>query len=414
MQTRLLGLKGKIMKTTLVCCNQLLLAIFLALAPVAMASNTWYVNGVEGRNKNNCKSPQQACKTIGHAISLASSGDTIMVAAATYTEHLSIGINLDIIGFSASTTIIDGNHHGTVVNISSGTAHVTVSNVTIRNGLARSGGGIYNKGTLTVSETAVTGNTASQPDGCKLGCGGSGGGISNSGTLTINNSAVSGNTSTVPGSCILACANGGGGISNSGTLTINKSTVSNNSAVNYVPRSNSYGGGIENGGTVTLTNSTVAYNSAYSGGGIDNGSSALLRVNNSTVVGNTPGGGISNFAGSVTVQNSIFAFSSSDGNCSGTMTSHGYNLSSDDTCNFNDAGDLNNIDPKLGPLQNNGGPTETIAELEGSLTIDAGNPSGCTDSQGHLLKTDQRGFPRPGKDKHDHRCDMGAYERQTD
>jgi hypothetical protein len=49
-----------------------------------------------------------------------------------------------------------------------------------------------------------------------------------------------------------------------------------------------------------------------------------------------------------------------------------------------------------------------------SLTVDAGNPNGCTDGQGHLLTTDQRGRQRPGKYKHDKRCDMGAYERQTD
>jgi len=47
------------------------------------------------------------------------------------------------------------------------------------------------------------------------------------------------------------------------------------------------------------------------------------------------------------------------GNCSGTLTSEGYNLSSDGTCNFNRPGDLNNHDPMLGPLQNNGGPTQT-------------------------------------------------------
>jgi hypothetical protein len=49
-----------------------------------------------------------ACKTIGHAISLAHSGDTIMVGSATYTENLTIGISLNVIGSGASTTIVDG------------------------------------------------------------------------------------------------------------------------------------------------------------------------------------------------------------------------------------------------------------------------------------------------------------------
>jgi hypothetical protein len=95
------------------------------------------------------------------------------------------------------------------------------------------------------------------------------------------------------------------------------------------------------------------------------------------------------------------------------MTSKGYNLSSDNTCNFNNTGDLNNADPLLGPLQNNGGPTQTEALLPGSPALDAGNPSGCTDGQGHLLKTDQRGKPRHDKEDAGG-CDMGAYERQKD
>ena len=67
----------------------------------------------------------------------------------------------------------------------------------------------------------------------------------------------------------------------------------------------------------------------------------------------------------------------------------------------------------LGPLQNNGGPTATMALLPGSPAIDAGNPSGCTGGLGHLLKTDQRGSRRPDKEDTGG-CDMGAYERQQD
>jgi len=69
-------------------------------------------------------------------------------------------------------------------------------------------------------------------------------------------------------------------------------------------------------------------------------------------------------------------------------------MSSDGTCNFHNSGDRNNTDPMLGPLQNNGGPTLTMALPSGSPAIDAGNPSGCTDGSGHLLTTDQRGYPR--------------------
>jgi hypothetical protein len=143
-----------------------------------------------------------------------------------------------------------------------------------------------------------------------------------------------------------------------------------------------------------------------------------LRVNNGTLSGNSAygGGGIVTWCGtycvSTVLQNSIVA-NNSGGNCSGPMTSHGYNMSSDATCNFSNSGDRNNINPMLGLLQNNGGPTQTMALQPGSPAIDAGNPSGCTDGQGHLLTTDQRGYSR--QDPEDTGgCDMGAYERQTD
>ncbi len=117
------------------------------------------------------------------------------------------------------------------------------------------------------------------------------------------------------------------------------------------------------------------------------------EISNTTFSGNSAagttsgaGGGVYKYdgEGTVTLQNSIIANSPSGGNCSGTIISNGYNLSSDNTCAFNHSGDFNNPDPMLGPLQNNGGPTQTMALATGSPAIDAGNPSGCTDGQGHL------------------------------
>lgn len=75
-------------------------------------------------------------------------------------------------------------------------------------------------------------------------------------------------------------------------------------------------------------------------------------------------------------------------------------------------GDLNNTDPQLGPLHNNGGATQTMAFPSGSRAIDAGNPNGCTDSLGNPLKTDQRGKPRPDPGDTSG-CDIGAYESQN-
>jgi hypothetical protein len=363
---------------------------------------------VHGRDKNNCKSRQHACKTIGHAISLASSGDSIMVAAATYTENLIISFSLRVIGSGAATTIIDGGHVNTVITISNANTHVTLSKVTIRNGYTQSAsGGIYNSGTLAINNSTISGNT--------------GGGIYNFGTgaLTINNSTISGNT--VRGG--IAAVGGGIYNDNGGTLTINNSAISGNTASGGAF---GFGGGIYNRGALTINNSTISGNTATAGlksdgGGIYNFNSGALTINNSTISANSAkkgqqgssGGDIYNGGGVTTLQNSIVAYSTSGGNCGGNMTSKGYNLSSDGTCNFNNSGDLNNTHPKLGQLGNHGGPTQTIPLLSGSPAIDAGNPSGCTDGQGHLLKTDQRGRPRPDKEDTGG-CDMGAYERQKD
>jgi hypothetical protein len=187
-----------------------------------------------------------------------------------------------------------------------------------------------------------------------------------------------------------------GGILNGGTLTINNSTISGNH-VDYFADAFSFGnggGGVSNGGTLTINNSTISGNSVH------------YMVNG---ISSSPGGGI---YGNAILQNSIVANNTME-NCDGGMTSNGYNMSSDGSCNFSSSGDRNNTDPMLGPLQYNGGPTQTMALLPGSPAIDAGNPSGCTDDQGHLLKTDQRGMPRPDTEDTGG-CDMGAYESQTD
>jgi hypothetical protein len=221
------------------------LVLFLALGSVASASTAWYVNGVSGSDSNNCLSAITACKTIGHAISLASSGDSILVAAATYSENLTISASLTLAGSSAATTIIDGGGRGTVVVISDPTAHVTLSQFTIQNGHARYAGGVSNVGTLRIISSVVTSNKTSPPTSCFFGCSASGGGISNGGTLTINNTTVSRNTTyTFRGRTGVT----GGGIDNGGTLTVNNSTISGNSARETVIdcSTEASGGGISN------------------------------------------------------------------------------------------------------------------------------------------------------------------------
>ena len=412
--------------------------LLLIQTPIALAATAWYVNGVNGSDSHNCESPLTACKTIGHAISLAASGDAVTIAAATYIENVTIHVSLTVTGSGALGTIIDGNRSGSVVKIPDASTRVILSNVTLRNGRAQGGcphriiggtpscgGGVYNTGTLTMNNSVITGNVARGrcwspfPSICiPYELYGFGGGIYNIGTLTINRTTIAANSAGGLGVA------GGGGIYNRGKLTINASTLNGNSANSSSTACGSpctsNGGGIDSGGTVEINNSTLAGNVTilhgnwqHEGGGIV--SSGILSVHSSTVSGNL--GGI---VGAVTLQNSIVANNVSGGipnvsggiNCNGPVTSI-FSLSSDGTCHLNGPGDKNNTNPRLGTLGNYGGPTQTIPLLAGSPAIDAGNPSGCTDRLGHLLRTDQRGLPRPDtEDKSG--CDMGAYERQSD
>ena len=286
-----------------------------------------------------------------HSLTITGSGED-----AAATGDLDITADLTINGAGAATTIIDGGDLDRVFHILGGTP-VQISGVTIQNGsvTALGGGGIINLGTLTLTDSAVSGNTAT---------GVYGGGIINLG---------------------------------GGTLTITGSTVSGNTVSDH-------GGGIYNGGgTAILTNSTVSGNSGGRGGGISNYST--LTMTNVTVSGNTAsitGGGIWNDGSGATLKNTIVANSPAGGDCYslGAITSAGHNLSGDSTCGFTASGDLQNTNPLLGPLADNGGPTQTHALLGGSPAIDAGSLD-CPPPA-----ADQRGVARPQAPT----CDIGAFE----
>ena len=332
--------------------------------------------------------------SLRDAIAAANSGDTLNVTATgtiTLASTLTIGTNLTISGPGASSLAIDGGNAFQVFFINNGTT-VTISGVTIQNGNAPGipieGGGISNYGTLTLTSSTITGNSAN-----------SGGGIFNFGTASVTNSTFSGNNSPY-----------GGGIGNSGTLTVTDSTLSGNSA-GYL------GGGIINSGTVTITNSTLSGNSAQFGygGGIWN--QGTVNVTNSTFSGNFAyyheGGGIFVGGGTLTAKNTIVANSISAGNCGpsgAAIVSQGYNLSDDASCSnyFTQTGDVNNTPAGLDPtgLKANGGPTQTIALLPTSPAVDAIPVSACTDTNGIPVTTDQRGVTRPQGPA----CDIGAFE----
>ena len=308
----------------------------------------------------------------------------------TVVTEAEIVIDTDVILDGEGKLTVDGggehaeprdNHRVFFVPRRWGGGPVELRGLTVTGGWAEgnpkssvNGAGIANYGTLIITDSTVSGNRAG------WGCGG---GILNyhRATLTVANSTVSENTVTY------AIPYGGGGICNIGTSTVANSTVSQN-AGSQDPRYPGMGGGIFNRGTLTIVNSSLSNNSAPSGSGI---AAYELEFVETTVAGTLV-----------------------DGDCAidgeATLISEGYNVESEgDTCDFDQATDQVNVssgDLKLGPLQDNGGPTETHALGAGSVAIDQIPAVDCVDAEGAPLTTDQRGFPR------DSMCDIGAFEVQ--
>src|SRR6478752_2272770 len=239
---------------------------------------------------------------------------------------------------------------------------VTIQGLTISNGLAPKfgcGGGILHQGSLlSLINCTVSGNSTD----------GTGGGIcvDANATLTIDSSTLSGNYA----------GDYGGSIANSGTLIINNSTLSGN-------RGEFAAGAILNGfngdASLTVSNSTLSENTTqlHGGGIFTEGQSA---IGNSTLSGNSgmTAGAIYNRLATLDIESTILNRGESGPNIlnDGTVTSHGYNLSSDDGSGYLiGPGDQINTEPLLGPLQNNGGPTFTHQLLPGSPAIDAGDPN---------------------------------------
>ncbi|BAP56706.1 hypothetical protein THII_2409 [Thioploca ingrica] len=349
----------------------------------------------------------------------------------------SIYSKLTINGHRSAIRRQEGSERFRILRVAS-TGNLTLKQLSVENGLNGlngegiwHGGGIFNRGELTLKQSKISGNKADW----------FGGGIFNLGKLTLNRSRIDGNT-----------AGEGGGIFNtiattcfSTTATLTNSTVSGNTAsdgggifnecsivmlTNSTVAGNtaSFGGGILNYwySTTTLTNSTVAGNTArFSAGGIFNHRSTVT-LTNSTVVENTvinwngsnwSSGGIYNDYQSITtLKNTILAgnmITTSNSDCfndvSGIINTNHYNLFGGDgtECNAG-ATDLTltglgkTITDVLNPtLANNGGPTQTLALVANSPAIDAADDVICP-------ATDQRGVSRPQGAK----CDIGAFEYQ--
>ena len=332
------------------------LAGLALVSMVVLAGNNWRARAQNDRfvspfgddlgGSNDCSSPDQPCKTIQQAINQSGSGDLIELGPGTYMENVTVNQSVTILGdtFSGGSTV-----NGTA------TGPVFIINATDLSS---------NPLTATLDTLTITNGNSGDATGNV------GGGIQNAGTLTVSQSTVNGNTATAGTNTSL-----GGGIFNSGTLTVINSTISGNSAQS--------GGGLFNGNIATVVNCTFSTNTATlgagNGGGIANGDSGALSLTN-TIIGGSTGGDCTN---------------------GGSISPNDRNLIQDGSCMPAVSGD-----PKLGPLQNNGGPTFTQALMAGSPAIDAGDDA-VLGSPFNLVN-DQRsfGFPR----KACAHVDIGAYE----
>jgi hypothetical protein len=351
--------------------------------------------------------------SLRQAIADAAPGETInfsVTGTITLTSgQLEILRNLTIQGPGANLLSISGNHASRVFRINAGVT-AALDGLTIKDGMpfddpeGFGGCGIRNRGVLTVSNSSITGNGVFGAD-----CYGAGIFNDTSSTLNISKSTVSGNLAND-----LNANSAGGGIANNGVTSITDSIVSDNGS--------DYGAGIFNNGTMTVTNSTISRNRVnfLGGGGSGIDSRGTLTITNSTIANNTVEYGFSVAAGiacesasAVSLRNTIVANNTNgDILCSGTFATASHNLIGDANSSggiqHGVNGNLVGVNPLLGPLQNNGGPTVTHALLTGSPAINAGDncvltANGC--GYPHpALETDQRGFLRIGN------VDIGAFE----
>jgi CSLREA domain-containing protein len=254
-----------------------------------------------------------------------------------------------------------------------------------------------------------------------------GGAIGNYGTLVISNTSLDANSASTAG--VYSATTRGGGLYNyeGGQVDIVQSTLSGNLAAS--------GGGIyselfiHNSAALTLTNSTLSGNIASRDGGGLYANGGQVQLFNATIADNhvlVPlgtfypgvGGGLYITATAVvTAQNLLLADNThrngadlpEPDDCFGLLNSLGFNLIETTThCTIigTSTGNVTGQDPVLGPLQNNGGATQTRRLLPGSPAIDAGQTPFCSDDVGAPIATDQRGFRRPIGP----RCDIGAVE----
>ena len=310
---------------------------------------------------------------------------------------------------------------GSVHNGPSGIASVINTDI-YSNSVYLDGGGIFNFGTITVTNSSIYSNTTTSSRG--------GGIINLSGQTFIINSMIHHNDA------LNGFGFGGGIFLDQGSIEIRESDILSNNAL--------FGGGIYNeGGELLIIDSTIAQNLATTdgggilnygqleginltisqnealgnGGGIWQGtepttSDETATLTNVTLAENSASNGlnihliVSPYVSTISIVNTIIASNAPD-NCNVPLTATSYSLESGNSCGLSGIGDMTNIEPLLEILTDNGGSTMTHALLVGSPAIDSGDNNNCP-------LTDQRRVTRPldGNDDGTAVCDIGAYEAE--
>jgi len=416
-------------------------AVLLSLPAPAAAG------GVIGSGPGTCTPAELSAKIAGGGLYSFNCGPGPVTIVLTGTLDLSRDTTLD----GGGVITISGGHNWHVFYVETGTG-LTLKNLTVADGRGGSGAGIYvfSDGRLTLVNTNFVGNQASFIGGAIVSNGPltitgglfysntanlNGGALDNDALAKISGATFLSNTSGTRGGAIDNLSSGilevvlsrlqgniaqgpGGAIYNLGILSLAQDTLANNSA-----QAGSLGGGLADFGTFAdINSSTFVNNIAFGGGGVVlsdtqvyledttfsansslGGAGALIEtgqvhIDNITFYQNIgfAGAAIDVSGGQVFVENSILAGNPSS-NCSGVLTSQGYNIDDGHSCMLSATGDMTTTNPLLGPLADNGGPTLTHALLPGSPAIHHGNRPYC---QG----LDQRGYVRGTY------CDIGAFQ----
>ena len=198
------------------------------------ADGPWYVDASLGDDANACTAPDSPCLTIGGALSKASAGDTINIAAGIYYERLTVDKSLTFAGAGAATTIVDGSSAGRIFDLS---APVTMQGLTLRNGVvtgSNNGGAIYTSSPLTLTAVSILTSRAYW-----------GGGVYALDDVVVNNSRFEDNFASGVDTSNNA-RNGGGGLWVTGDLVVHDTAFVAN-------RTLGDGGGVSARGAVTIT-----------------------------------------------------------------------------------------------------------------------------------------------------------------